>query len=98
MDREPDLVAGAHIEIGMRSKEGVRFVGWRIAEATDIMMAVALGVRYANQRPQRKVLLHGKAGLTGQVFARDKEFFAARAPLRGAGRVDDGLVDTLARF
>ena len=50
MDREPDLVTVAGIEIGMRCKKCLRFGGRRIAKAVDIMMAVALGMGDADQR------------------------------------------------
>ena len=81
MDRKPDLVAVAGIEIGMRGEERVCFVRRRIAKAVDIMMAVAFGMGDADQRAEREILLHGKPGLAGQVFARDKELFVLRAPL-----------------
>ena len=62
------------------------------------MMAVALGMGDADQRAEREILLHGKARLAGQVLAGDEALFAARAPFRRAGRVDDRLVDALAGF
>ena len=43
-----------------------------------------------------EVLLHTQPGLTGEIFAGDEEFFARRAPLRRARRIDDRLVDPLA--
>ena len=61
----------------MRGEERLRLGGRRIAKAIDIVMAVALGMGDADQRAEREVLLHGKPGLTGQVLARDEEFFAA---------------------
>ena len=98
MDREPDLVAVAGIEIGMRGEKRLRLRGRRIAKTVDIMMAVALGMGDADQRAERQILLHAEPGLAGQVLAGDEEFFAFRAPFRGAGRVDDRLVDALAGF
>src|ERR1700736_1474136 len=62
------------------------------------MMAVALGVGDPDQRAEREILLHTEAGLTRQVLAGDKELFALPAPLGGARRVDDRLVDPLAGF
>ena len=98
MDREPDVVAVAGVEIGMRREKRLRLGGRRIGKAVDIMMAVALGMGDADQRAEREILLHAEAGLTGQVLAGDEEPFAARAPFGGAGRVDDRLVDALAGF
>src|SRR5213596_3162150 len=62
------------------------------------MVAVALGMGDADQCAKREILLHAEADLTGQVLARYEEFFAARAPFGGAGRIDDRLVDPLAGF
>src|ERR1700679_2930573 len=95
MDGEPNLIAGARIKIAMRGEESARLIGWRIAKAIDIMMAVALGMGHPDQGPEREVLLHGEPGLAGQVFAGDEEFFALSAPFGRAGRVDYGLVDSL---
>ena len=41
----------------------------RRGQAVDVVVAVALDVREPEQRDQRQVLLHGEAGLRGQVFA-----------------------------
>src|ERR1700722_4829119 len=98
MNGEPNSIAGTLIEIGMRSKESIRLVGWRIAKTIDIVMAVAFRVGDADQRPKREILLHREPGLTGQVLARDEEFFALSAPFGCTGRVDHGLVDSLARL
>src|SRR6202035_5640924 len=80
VNRQPDAVSIVAIEIGMSGTERLRLAGRRVAKAVDIMVAVALGVGDADQGAERKVLLHGKPGLTGQVLARDEEFFAFRAP------------------
>src|SRR5258707_49663 len=96
MDGQPYAVAVADVEIGMGREKGQRLGGGRLAEAIDIMVAVALGVGDADQGAERKVLLHAKAGLTGQVLAGDEEFLTLRAPLGGAGRIDDRFVDPLA--
>src|SRR5258708_4900542 len=62
------------------------------------MMAVALGMGDADQGPEREILLHAETGLTGQVPAGDEVPSACRAPFGGARRIDDRLVDALARF
>src|SRR5580698_11096822 len=98
MDGEPNAIAGTLIKIGMRGKEGIRLVGWRIAKTIDIVMAVALRMGDADESREREILLHRRPGLTGQILARDKEFFVSHAPFGRAGRVDHGLVDSLARF
>src|SRR5438094_6630615 len=96
--RQPDAVAVASVEIGMRREKGLCLHGGRVGKAIDIMVAVALGMGDADQCAKREVLLHAEAGLTGQVLARYEESFAARAPFGGAGRIDDRLVDPLAGF
>src|SRR5258708_36771209 len=98
MDREANLVGIADIEIGMGFEKRFGFRRRRLAKAVDIMMAVALGVRNADQRAKRQILLHAEAGLAGQILAGDESLVATFAPFRGAGGVDDGLVDTLAGF
>ena len=75
MDREPDLVAVADIEIGMRREKRLRFGGRRIAKTVDIMVAVALGMGDADQRAEREILLHRKARLAGQILAGDEDTF-----------------------
>src|SRR5260370_19689374 len=77
---EADLIAVAGVEIGMRVEECLRFGRGRLGKSVDIMMAVALGVGDADQRAERKVLLHAKARLAGQVLPRDEELLAATAP------------------
>ena len=57
----------------MRGEKRLRLGGGRVAKAVDIMMAVALGMGDADQRAERKILLHGEAGLAGQVLAGDEE-------------------------
>ena len=76
MDRKPDLVAVADIEIGMAGEKRLRLRERRVAKAIDVMMPVALGVGDTDQGAEREILLHGQAGLTGQVLAGDEEFFA----------------------
>src|SRR5260221_7748538 len=98
MDRQPNDVSVVVIEIGMRSEKGLRLGNGRIAEAIDIMMAVALGMGDADQCAEREVLLYPEAGLTGQVLAGNETLFALRAPFGGAGGIDDRLVDALAGF
>src|SRR5260370_38842886 len=87
MDRKPDAVAVARVEIGMRREKGLRLRSGRVGKSIDIMVTVALGMGDANQCAKRKVLLDAKAGLTGEVLARYKKPFAARAPIGGAGRI-----------
>ena len=70
----------------------------RIGEAVDIMMTVALGMGDAEQRAERQILLHGKAGLAGQILAADEIALPGRAPSGGARGVDDRLVEPLAGF
>ena len=98
MDGEANLAARGAVQIRMRCEKRLRLGGGRVAKAVDIMMAVALGMGDADQRAERKILLHGKARLAGEVLAGDEEFRAARAPFRRAGRIDDRLVDALAGF
>ena len=98
MDREPDLVAVAGIEIGMRCEKRLRFGGRRVAKAVDIMVAVTLGMGDADQRAEREILLHRQSRLAGQILAGDEAFFAASAPFGRTGRVDHRLVDALAGF
>ena len=90
------LAAVIGIEIGMRGEEGLRLGGRRVGKAVDVMVAVALGMGDAEEGAEREVLLHGKPGLAGEVFAGDEELLAARAPFRRARRVDQRLVETLA--
>ena len=73
MDREPDFVAVADIEIGMRREIRLRFSGRRIAKTVDIMVAVALGMGDADQRAEREILLHRQSRLAGQVLAGDED-------------------------
>src|SRR5260370_39770951 len=87
---QPDIVSVADVEIGMRREKGQRLGGGRVAKAIDIMVAVALGVGNADQCAKRKILLHAKAGLAGQILARYEELFAARAPFGSAGCVEIG--------
>src|SRR5712675_1479271 len=98
MDRQPDAVAVARVEIGMRREKGLRLGSGRIGKSIDIVVTVALGMGDANQCAKREVLLDAEAGLTGQVLARYEEPFAARAPFGGAGCIDNRLVDALAGF
>src|ERR1700694_5467252 len=98
MDRQPDAVAVADVEIWMRCKKSLRLGGGRVAKAVDIMVAVALGVDDADQRTEREVLLHAEPGLTGQVLTGDEESFIVPAPSGRSRGVDDRLVDPLAGF
>src|SRR5258705_8019933 len=98
MDREPDAVAVARVEIGMRREKGLRLHRGRIGKSIDIVVTVALSMGDADQCAKREVLLDAEAGLTRHVLARYEEPFAARAPFDGAGRIDDRLVDPLAGF
>src|ERR1700682_4145923 len=95
VDRQPDFVAVADVEIGMRRQEGLSLVRRRVAETVDIMVAIAFGMGDTDQRAERKVLLHAKTDLTGQILACYEVLFPARTPFGGTGRVDDRLVDTL---
>ena len=98
MNREPDFVAVAGIEIGMRREIRLRFGGRRVAKAVDIMMAVALGMGDADQRAKREILLHRQSRLAGQILAGNEAFLAGGAPFGRTGRVDHRLVDALAGF
>src|ERR1043166_1994219 len=98
VNRQFYRVAIADVEIGMRREERCRLLIGGIRKALDIVMAVALGVGDADQRAEREILLHGKAGLTGEILAGDEEPAATGAPLLRAGRVQDRLVDALAGF
>ena len=66
MDRKADFFAIADVEIGMAGEKGFSLRGGRVAKTIDIVMAVALGVRNADQGAKREVLLHAEAGLAGQ--------------------------------
>src|SRR3954451_19886548 len=77
---QADALPGVGIEIGVRGGERLGLRGGRVTEAVDIMMAVTLGMGDADEGPKREILLHGKAGLAGQVLAGDEELLAARAP------------------
>ena len=57
------------VEIGMRGHEGLSLGRRRVGETVDIMVTVALGMGDAEQRAERQILLHGKAGLAGQILA-----------------------------
>ena len=89
MDREPNLIAVADIEIGMRERESLRFSGRRLAKSVDIVMAVALRMGDADEGAEREILLHRQSRLASQVLAGDKTLLAARAPFGRARRVDD---------
>src|SRR5213595_3890520 len=86
VNREPDAVSVADIEIGMNRQKRLRLGGRRIAEAVHVMVAVSLGMADADQCAKREVLLHGEASLAGQVLARDEEFLSPHAPLGRARR------------
>src|SRR5437868_6106570 len=98
MDREAHFATVADIEIGMASEKRFRLRRRRVAKAVDVVMAVALGVRHADQRAKRQILLHAKPGLAGQILAGDEGLVALRAPFGGASGVDHRLVDALARL
>ena len=74
------------VEIGMRGHEGLRFRGRRLAKAVDIVMAVAFGMGDADERAEREILLHGEAGLAGQVLAASRKT-SRRPALHFAARV-----------
>src|SRR5439155_572797 len=44
MNRQPDAVAVASVEIGMRREKGLCLHGGRVGKAIDIMVAVARGI------------------------------------------------------
>lgn len=73
MSRSPSWMASRTravallVEIGMPGKETFGLRGRRIAEAVDIMVAIAFGMGDAEQRAQRQILLHGKARLAGEA-------------------------------
>src|SRR6478752_7912562 len=82
----------------MAGEKRLRFGGWRVAEAIDIMVAVTLGMADADQRAEREILLHGETRLAGQVLTGDEAFFAGGAPFRSTRRVNHRFVDALAGF
>src|SRR5205814_5976129 len=73
-----------------------------VAEAIGVVMAIALAVRQAEQRRERKVLLHREAGLAGEVFGRheigrrDAVALCRRIPSIAARAVDERLVQAFA--
>ena len=52
MDRQPDDIAIADVEIGMCGKKRPRLGSGRLGKPIDIMMAVALGMGDADQARQ----------------------------------------------
>src|SRR5215470_17730109 len=78
VNREADPAAIVSVKIGMRGHESLRLRQRRLGKAVDIVMAVALGMGHADESPQRQILLHGEAGLAGQVFAGYEVLYAAR--------------------
>ena len=60
------------IEVGVRLQERQALALRPAGEAVDEVVAVALDVGQAEQRDQRQVLLHRKAGLRRQVLAREE--------------------------
>ena len=63
-------------------------------------MAVALHMAGSGQRCQSKILLHGNAGLGGEIFGDNEVFIAAggRIPFSCAHHVENGAVKPLAGF
>src|SRR5882724_4278923 len=98
VDRKPNGAAIADVEIAVRRQKSPRFTIGRVRKAVDIMMTVALGMGDADQRTERKVLLHREPGLTGQVFARYEELVSAGAPLLYTSGIENRFVDALAGF
>ena len=60
MDRKPDRVAVADVEIGMRRQESFGLRGGRAGKTVDIMVAVAFGMGNADQGAERQILLHAQ--------------------------------------
>src|SRR6185436_9359083 len=87
---------GLFVQIGMGSQEAARFVLRRVGEAIDIVVAVAFGMGNAEERRQRRILLHGETGLTGEVLSCDKRRDALAIGKRGARTVEQRLVEALA--
>src|SRR3954471_2735665 len=83
VDLQHDDILIAAVEIGMGLQEGFGLACRREAETIDIVMAVALGMRRAEQRAEREILLHAEAGLAGEILAGDEMRRALRAPRRG---------------
>src|SRR5882757_2979291 len=98
VDRKPDGAAITDVEIAVRRQKSPRFTIGRVRKAVDIMMTVSLGMGDADQRTERKVLLHREPGLTGQVFPADEILLAARASFLRAGSIEDRLVNALTGF
>ena len=102
VDAQARLPASCVVQVGVRGREGRRFVRRRVAEAVAVVMAVALAVRQAEQREQREVLLHRESGLAGQVFGRHEVArrgtvsLRLRIPALAARAVDERLVQALA--
>src|SRR3954471_14599118 len=86
---ETDALPRIGVEIGVRGGERLSLRGGRVTAAVDVVMAVAFGMGDADEGAQRKVLLHGEAGLAGEVLTGHEKSFAGRAPFRRARRVDD---------
>lgn len=98
MNGKTDAPARIGIEIGMRRREGLRFLCGRIAKAVDIVVAVAFAVIEAKQCAQCKILLQGEPRLAGQVFTGDKTFGPVHIARDHPGRVHYRLVEALAGF
>ena len=80
MDRQPDAVAVARVEIGMRREKGLRLHRGRIGKSIDIVVTVALSMGDADQCAKREVLLDAEAGLTRQVLAGYEEAVGKSGP------------------
>src|SRR5216117_623281 len=64
-------------------------------ESRDVMMAVPLDVRDADQPAERQILLEREPGLRSQVFAGHERRLRLPA-VRAARRVDQAFVDAFA--
>src|SRR5258708_8799093 len=56
VDRQPDIVPVADVEIGMSGEKGLRLGSGRVDKDIDIMVAIELGRGYADQCPKRAFL------------------------------------------
>ena len=72
MNREADALPGIGIEIGMRGGEGRSLGGRRVAEAVDVMMAVALGM--GDAAPDVPVWLAQDVAATATSIGRRSSF------------------------
>src|SRR5438067_13271159 len=81
----------------MRVGKRALLAGRRVlsAESRDVVMAVALDMRNADQSAERQILLEREPGLRGEVFAAHERRLRLPA-VRAARRVNQAFVEALA--